>query len=393
MLYQWINNNWELKQTKYFVGGIFEKIADETTGATTELNYINGGDGLAAIFASNNSSSALYYIHKDHLGSFQTISNSSGTLEEELSFCPWGRRRSATDWEDYSEPSVMFDRGYTGHEHLDQFNLINMNGRVYDPILGRFLSPDNYVQLPDYSQSLNRYSYCLNNPLIYTDPSGESFVVIGLIVLGSMIVDYGVQVAINYANDNVGNPWIDNIDWADIAVSGAVGGLTAGYGSIMSNGTKLALTYGAPLVSAGIDLEYNREAGGMELDHKFKEGELDNFLYEYISSAIVSKGVSAAGVKANTGIKTNDALTDILKKSFKEMLISFGGAFLYDRAAGQIFESTQGYPPAPIENPEPDIPTDPNIDPFGPELPTPNMYNSAKNGIDASLFNLYRVTQ
>jgi hypothetical protein len=47
-----------------------------------------------------------------------------------------------------------------------------MNGRVYDPVLGRFLSPDPYVQQPDFSQSLNRYSYCLNNPLIYTDPSG-----------------------------------------------------------------------------------------------------------------------------------------------------------------------------------------------------------------------------
>jgi hypothetical protein len=48
-----------------------------------------------------------------------------------------------------------------------------MNGRVYDPVVARFLSPDPYVQAADYSQSFNRYSYCLNNPLIYTDPSGE----------------------------------------------------------------------------------------------------------------------------------------------------------------------------------------------------------------------------
>jgi len=48
-----------------------------------------------------------------------------------------------------------------------------MNGRMYDPLVGRFLSPDPYVQVPDFSQSFNRYSYCLNNPLIYTDPSGE----------------------------------------------------------------------------------------------------------------------------------------------------------------------------------------------------------------------------
>lgn len=50
-----------------------------------------------------------------------------------------------------------------------------MNGRVYDPIVGRFLSPDNYVQAPDNTQSFNRYSYVLNNPLKYTDPTGWKF--------------------------------------------------------------------------------------------------------------------------------------------------------------------------------------------------------------------------
>lgn len=64
-------------------------------------------------------------------------------------------------------------RGYCGHEHLANFGLINMNARLYDPYLGRFLSPDPYVQDPQNSQSLNRYTYCLNNPLKYTDPSGE----------------------------------------------------------------------------------------------------------------------------------------------------------------------------------------------------------------------------
>jgi hypothetical protein len=50
-----------------------------------------------------------------------------------------------------------------------------LNGRVYDPWLGRFLSPDPFVQSPSYSQSYNRYSYCLNNPLRYTDPSGYTY--------------------------------------------------------------------------------------------------------------------------------------------------------------------------------------------------------------------------
>ena len=64
------------------------------------------------------------------------------------------------------------NRGFTGHEHLDEVGLIHMNGRVYDPEIGRFLSADPFVQAPDDTQSLNRYTYVKNNPLSYTDPSG-----------------------------------------------------------------------------------------------------------------------------------------------------------------------------------------------------------------------------
>ena len=70
---------------------------------------------------------------------------------------------------------TILDRGYTGHEHLQSVGLINMNGRLYDPKLHRFLQPDNYVQDPNDTQNYNRYGYVLNNPLKYTDPSGESW--------------------------------------------------------------------------------------------------------------------------------------------------------------------------------------------------------------------------
>jgi RHS repeat-associated protein len=84
--------------------------------------------------------------------------------------------RDKTSWTNYSpgsEPSLFIaGRGFTGHEHLPWFNLINMNGRIYDPLVGQFLSPDNYVQDPTFTQNYNRYTYCLNNPLKYFDPSG-----------------------------------------------------------------------------------------------------------------------------------------------------------------------------------------------------------------------------
>ncbi len=132
-------------------------------------------DGLAAIYEiKGTGASKMHYIYTDHLGSYNVITDANGAVEEQLSFDAWGRRRNPTYWTYYAsgaEPAHLFDRGFTGHEHLDVFNLINMNGRVYDPIIARFLSPDNYTQ-NSTTQGLNRYSYCLNNPLAYTDPSG-----------------------------------------------------------------------------------------------------------------------------------------------------------------------------------------------------------------------------
>jgi RHS repeat-associated protein len=99
-------------------------------------------------------------------------------LTQELSYDPWGRLRDPNTQVAYTpdnEPVLFLSRGYTGHEHLTQFGLINMNARLYDAALGRFLSPDPYVQAPDFSQNFNRYSYCVNNPLRYSDPNGEFF--------------------------------------------------------------------------------------------------------------------------------------------------------------------------------------------------------------------------
>ena len=93
---------------------------------------------------------------------------------EELSLDAWGNRRNPETWEPYTTtPEFSFDRGFIGHEHLDLFALINMNGRVYDPVIGRFLSPDIVMQTSGSLQGLNKYSYANNNPLVFTDPDGN----------------------------------------------------------------------------------------------------------------------------------------------------------------------------------------------------------------------------
>lgn len=93
---------------------------------------------------------------------------------EERSYDAWGRPRHPGDWSYNNLPADILDRGFTGHEHLEMFGLINMNGRLYDPMIGRFLSPDPYVQNDlAGAQAFNRYIYCFNNPLKYIDPTGE----------------------------------------------------------------------------------------------------------------------------------------------------------------------------------------------------------------------------
>jgi RHS repeat-associated protein len=117
-----------------------------------------------------------YNIFRDHLGTITEIRNSSNGTISEYAFDAWGRRRSADDWNntlDANDVALFANRGFTGHEYLPEFKLFNMNGRLYDPVVGHFLSPDNFVNDPANTQSYNRYSYCLNNPLKYTDPNGQ----------------------------------------------------------------------------------------------------------------------------------------------------------------------------------------------------------------------------
>ncbi len=163
-------NNQIIEKTKYFAGN-YEK--DSTAQGIRELHYIAGPMGLAAIYVKQGGNDTMYYTHTDHLGSITEITDNTGVLLQRIQYNAWGNRELLVSYT--GNNAFLFDRGYTGHEHIDQFNLINMNGRLYDPVLGRMLSPDPIVQNPANSQNFNRYSYCLNNPMMFTDPSGYGY--------------------------------------------------------------------------------------------------------------------------------------------------------------------------------------------------------------------------
>jgi len=162
-------------KTRYYFGGCCER---EVAGSTTTQTIWIGGDAYTAVAVATKvgaGSWTVYNIFRDHLGTITHLK--TGSTISEYSFDAWGRRRDKDDWSYTltSEPALFADRGFTAHEFLSDFNLYNMNGRLYDPVVGRFLSPDPYIQDPSFSQSYNRYSYCLNNPLKFTDYSGESW--------------------------------------------------------------------------------------------------------------------------------------------------------------------------------------------------------------------------
>ena len=141
-------------------------------GVTKNYHYLTAANGLFANFVtSSNGEEAMYYTLKDHQGSLAAVIQPDGAVER-LSYDAWGRRRNADGFGYDNVPTPMFDRGFTLHEHYDGFGLINMNGRMYDPAVGRMLSPDIVIQQEHNSQAYNRYSYCFNNPLRFTDPSG-----------------------------------------------------------------------------------------------------------------------------------------------------------------------------------------------------------------------------
>ncbi len=167
------------KSKHYSFDGSMEISHDKTSEKTTFVTYI-GGDAYSApaIWRSeqknNNSVEDYYYLYRDYLGSIVMISDKDGAIKEKRHFDAWGNIVKVADGNNNELEQLTFiDRGYTGHEHLQGVNLIHMNGRLYDPKLKRFLAPDNYIQDITNTQNFNRYGYVLNNPLMYTDPSGE----------------------------------------------------------------------------------------------------------------------------------------------------------------------------------------------------------------------------
>jgi RHS repeat-associated protein len=160
-------------ETTIYVGELLEKL---TTSVRTHWRHLipTPSANVYYVRRSDGTSDTVYAV-QDHLGSTDVLMAGSGTFRE--SFTAYGARRgsswsgspTSTEWQGFADNSR---RGYTGHEMLDNVNLVHMNGRVYDPVVGRFLSSDPIEGKLCNPQSFNLFAYVLNSPLRYADPSG-----------------------------------------------------------------------------------------------------------------------------------------------------------------------------------------------------------------------------
>jgi RHS repeat-associated protein len=155
----------------------------EVTGGTTVNRHYVSAQGQAFLVLETNNAAptaitSRQWWYRDHLGSIATITDANQVVTQRFSYDPFGKRRDMNGTYDafgalvYDSPTAT-DRGFTGHEHLDDVGVVHMNGRIYDPHTGRFMQADPFIQDGSNQQNYNRFSYVLNNPLNATDPSGQ----------------------------------------------------------------------------------------------------------------------------------------------------------------------------------------------------------------------------
>jgi RHS repeat-associated protein len=207
------------------ISAIFPATSTTTPTSVEFLTYIGGtAYNAIVVLKSNGTAYNYFYLHRDYQSSILAITNATGSVVEKRVFDPWGLVTKVQNGAGTAMAQMtFFDRGYTGHEHLQDVGLINMNARIYNPTLHRFLEADNYIQDPYNTQNYNRYGYCVNNPLKYTDVTGNVFnlaTLVGCIpIIGSIFSSLLLHQPVDFARVFV-----------DAVITGISMGVTMGIG-------------------------------------------------------------------------------------------------------------------------------------------------------------------
>lgn len=239
---------WQTTLAKFYnEDNSFEVVTDQATGQEKHILYIAGTPYESSIiyvkdFGQANGS--YKFLHKDYIGSVLAISDEAGNKVEGRHYDAWGNFTHlkigngavTTNKTLIAGALLLIDRGYTSHEHFMDVGIIHMNGRLYDPLLRRFLNADDNIQDPANTQNYNKYGYVMNNPLMYNDPSGEFWG----ILIGAVVGSYFSGVQANNGNLNpIKWDWKSTTTWTSVVGGAFAGGAIGGaIQNINTNGTK-----------------------------------------------------------------------------------------------------------------------------------------------------------
>ena len=293
--------------------GVYTKTKNYTDDGTVEIiktpteitirTYVGGDAYGAPLYTEKTKTIATgaivdkkYYLHRDYLGSIIAISDNTGTAVERRQFDAWGNlAKLQKNGVAITLPTngtgaglMMLDRGYTSHEHLAEVGLIHMNGRLYDPVLRSFLMPDNFIQQPENTQNYNRYSYVLNNPLMYTDPSGEAY---------ELLIAVGIGVAIAITSYTI------TALLADVPFS--IGGLAK---SAVIGAASAAVTFGIGSAAGSLFTNFYSQAAFSAAAHGTFQGGMTAISGGKFWSGFAAGALSSIAASAWSGGSSMDGL-------------------------------------------------------------------------------------
>lgn len=248
-------------------GGLGFEREIASNGTQSNRHYISAGGQAIAVLVTNGSLPALdatamapadlttvnaqklEYWHKDQLGSLIATTDHAGAVTARYSYDPFGKRRYANssydaygnlvvDWRTDGGPGT--DRGFTGHEHLDDMGIVHMNGRLYDPTIARIMQADPFVQEPRNLQNYDRYAYCFNSPLVCTDPTGYFFLTDWIdSIFSSPIFKLFAVIVVNTYLPGSGGYLAVEMGVNNVIANSAIAGFVSG--AVMSGNLKGAL--------------------------------------------------------------------------------------------------------------------------------------------------------
>lgn len=292
-----------------------------------QTKYIFAGNLRIAMIQNNET----FFLHKDHLGSSTVLTDSSGTIRDtqQASYMPFGMTRGDTD-------ITLTDYKYTGQEFDGETGLYNYNARLYDPVIGMFISADIMVPDPTNPQTMNRYAYCYNNPLVYTDPSGHwGFLAPFIPFIKAVFWGAAIGGAVSEATGG---------DFWDGALSGAISGaLFYGAGSGLFGADKLISHTIAGGMSGGINAAINGGDIGKGILTGAIAGGLAEFAGGYIPDNTPAQLAGRSLVGGFTGGITSEIYGGSFSDGFMSGMQTAAYGYLFNHMSHEGYKAWQKY--------------------------------------------------